>query len=210
MKDSYLTIYRLIAREVEIDDFERWVYAEKGLEDLLGPDEYLGLISLDYRLPSSLYEAEKILRRYIDIGDYHEWYLRRVLQKVIDRTEDAHESIEQCYDLYCDGYDFLDNLGLGYGLSIAVPPSEYGADTWDALASAEQKRLIDGFYPDVRQEAEKVLRWLDTRKIVLTGQGEGTEGIQYQDNRTAEERKPTGYKVAAPARKWWKPWGRHR
>jgi hypothetical protein len=91
-----LIIYKLIAREVEIHEFELWVYSEKELESFLGSDEYLDLISLAYKQPSSLYEAEKILKPHIDIGKYYEWYLRRILQKVIDRPVDAHKYIEQC------------------------------------------------------------------------------------------------------------------
>jgi len=201
-----LITYKLIAREIEIKEFEQWVYSEKGLENLLNSNEYLDLISLSYKQPSSLYEAEKILKRYIDIGKYHEWYLCRVLQKVIDQPNDAHKYIEQCYDMYCDGYGFLDNLGLGYGLAVTVPPSEYNADTWDKLESPEQKKLIESFYPSVREEAEKVINWLNTKKIVLTGHDGECQGIQYTDSRTPEEKVPSGYKVATPTKKWWKLW----
>ncbi|WP_027709740.1 hypothetical protein [Zooshikella ganghwensis] len=206
MNKFELIIYKLIAREIEINEFEQWVYSEKDLESFLSYDEYLNLISLTYKQPSSLYEAEKILKPHIDIGKYYEWYLRRVLQNVIEHPIDAHKYIEQCYDMYCDGYGFLDNLGLGYGLTVTVPPSEYNADSWDKLKSPEQKRLIESFYPSVCEEAEKVIGWLDTGKIVLTGHNGDFQGIQYTDSRTPEEKEPTGYKVATPQKKWWKLW----
>ena len=206
MNKFEIIIYKLIAREIEINDFEQWVYSEKDLESLLSSDEYLDLISLSYKQPSSLYEAEKILKRHINVGKYYEWNLRRIIQKVIDRPTDAHKYIEQCYDMYCDGYGFLDNLGLGYGLSITVPPSDYGASTWDKLETPEQKKLIENFYPGVREEAERVINWLDTNKIVLTGHDGDYQGIQYTDSRTAEEKEPTGYKVATPTKKWWQFW----
>lgn len=197
-----LIIYKLVAREVEINEFEQWVYSEKELESFLSSDEYLDLISLSYKQPSSLYEAEKILKPYIDIGKYYEWYLRRVLQKIIEHPIDVHKYICQCYDMYCDGYGFLDNLGLAYGLAVTVPPPEYGSDSWDKLESSEQQRLIDSFYPNVRKDAEKVIDWLDTRKIVITGHDGDRQGIQYKDSRTPEEKKPTAYKTTSSARKW--------
>ncbi|MEL7352230.1 MAG: hypothetical protein AAF171_10465 [Cyanobacteria bacterium P01_A01_bin.116] len=215
-----LIIYRLIARELEAEAFEQWVYSENALESFLGPDNYLALMSLDYSLPSSLNEAEKICKPYIDIASYHEWSLRRVLQGVIDRPNDASNYIKQCYKLYCDGYGFLDNLGLGYGLAIAVsssglssgpssglssglssgpssgPSCEGDAATGNALTSPAQKKLIDSFYPAICKEAEKVLHWLDVQKIVLTGHDGGAQGIQYSDNRTLKEKAPTAYEVA--------------
>lgn len=207
MKNFELTIFKLIAREIKITYFEQWVYSEKGLEDLLTSDEYLDLISLRYKLPSSLYEAEKILIRYIDLGKYYEWRLKRVLQKVIERPPDAHIYIVQCYDLYCDGYSFLENLGLGYGLAITALPSCSDADNWEELESKKQIELIDSFYPKVRKEAEKVLCWLNSKKIILIGTEGDFEDIIYQDNRTKEEKLPTGNKIATPIKKkWWNLW----
>ncbi|KAA3640755.1 MAG: hypothetical protein DWP95_08140 [Proteobacteria bacterium] len=206
MNKFELIIYKLIAREIEINKFEQWVYSEKDLECFLSPDEYMDLISLNYKQSSSIYDAEKILKPHINIGKYYDWHLRRVLQKVIEHPSDAHKYIEQCYAMYCDGYDFLDNLGLGYGLTVTFPPSIYSADSWDRLKSSEQKRLIDGFYPGVREEAEKVINWLNTEKLVLTGHDGGFQGIQYTDTRTTEEKEPTSYEVATPTKKWWKFW----
>lgn len=206
MNNFELTIYKLIAKEIEISEFEQWVYSEKNLEELLNSEEYLSLISLSYKLPSSLYEAEKILKRYIDIGKYYDWYLRKVLQKIIEHPDNVHKYIEQCYDMYCDGYDFLDNLGLGYGLAITVPPSNYNTGTWDKLETHEQKNLIESFYPDIINETKKVIHWLDTKKIIITGHDGSYQGILYSDSREPEEKEPTGYKVATPTKKWWRFW----
>lgn len=196
MKYFEQTIYKLIESKIEIKDLEQWVYSEKRLEDLLSSDDYLELISLNYRLPSSLYEAQKIFEKYIDYGTYYECRLRRVLQKIIDQPTDVHKYIEQCYDMYCHGYSFLDNLGLGYGLAVAVPSSKYTADSWDKLESIEQKKIIGNFYPGVRIEAKKVLYWIDSRKIILTGYDGNCQCIQYEDTRTPEEKEPTAYKLA--------------
>ena len=206
MNNFDLTVFKLIAREIEIQEFEKWVYAEKELEEILTPDEYLELISQAYKQSSSLYEAEKLLKRYINVDKYHKWYLRRILQKIIDRSVDAHKYIEQCYDMYCKGYYFLDNLGLGYGLAITVPPSNYNGGSWGKLESPEQIKLLDSFYPDVRREAEKVLGWLDSGEISITGHDGSSQGIEYMDIRKKEDKEPTGYKIASPSKKWWKLW----
>ena len=70
MNNFDLTVFKLIAREIEISKFEKWVYEERKLEGILTPDEYLELISQAYKQPSSLYEAEKILKRYVNNGIY--------------------------------------------------------------------------------------------------------------------------------------------
>ena len=188
MTNFQLVVYKLIAQEYELSRFEEWIYSNKELEGILDPEEYLEIISLNYKISSSLYEAERILKRHIDIGKYHEWFVRRVLQKVIDRPSDANKYIEQCYDLYCDGFGFLDNLGLSYGLSIKVPPSNYNAESWSELTSSEQLKLIDNLYPAVAEEAKRVLNWFNNGEIVITGDDGKYQGIKYDDNRSVNKK----------------------
>lgn len=206
MNEFNLIIYKLLLKEIEQSEFEQWVYLEKKLSEVLSFDEYLELISLNYKTPSSLYEAGKILRKYIEIGKCYDWYLRRLLQNIIERPFDVHRYIEECYDLYCDGYDFLDNLGVGYGLAVMVPRQKFKGETWQDLTSQDQQELVNEFYPDVADEAQKVLSWLDSGKIILTGHSGECQGIEYQDNRTAIEKEPTSYKCKVPMRRWWKFW----
>lgn len=72
-----------------------------------------------------------------------------------------------CYDLYCHGFGLLDNLGLGYGLNIKVPPSSYNAESWSELTSSEQLKLIDNLYPAVAEEAKKFSTGLMKVKLSL-------------------------------------------
>ena len=178
-----LIVYKLIAEEHELARFEEWIYSSKELETILDAEEYLAIISLDYSQLSSLYEAEKIFRQYIDTGKYYEWYIIRILQQIIDPPIDAYKYIEQCYDLYCNGFSFLNNLGLNYGLRIRVPPANYSADSWYELTSAEQIKLIDSFYPDVAESAQEVLNWFSDRQIVVIDRDEANKSVDYLDNR---------------------------
>ena len=200
------TLFRLLAREIEVADFEQWVYAHSDLEQALGPDTYVDLISLDYRSSSALSEAEQVLKQQVDWGKYYEWRLRRILQRIVDRPEGVHRDIEQCYDLYCDGYGFLDVLGLAYGLCVASPPPPYRADSWKDLEPAEQDDLLDSFYPGVRDKALEVLGWLDSGTIVLTGHSGDHRGIQYDDHRPSAPAESTDHKPSVLTKPWWKFW----
>ncbi|MDW5417240.1 hypothetical protein R6242_11750 [Iodobacter sp. CM08] len=145
-------------------------------------------IGVNNQTQSSLYEAEKILRKYIDIGKCYEWSLKNVLQNVIDRPCDVHKYIKQLYELYCDGYNFLDSIGLGYGLAITVPHQKYEVDKWYELNSKQQSELIGDLYPAIAYEAKKMIFWLESGKITITEHSGEYQGIKYVDNRTAEEK----------------------
>ena len=187
--NSELTFFRLKSNQIDRDTFEQWLYSNTEIESLVSESDYLDLISINYRAQSSVHDAAKLLEKYFSISKYHEWYLRMIMEKIIKRDEQAERYIIECYNLYCDGYKFLDNIGIGYGLGLNCP-DEYNVN-------------IDDFYPDIRHEAEKVLSWLEERKIVITGHSGQYQGIEYEDLRTGNERKPTGYTVSNPKKVWW-------
>jgi len=191
LSSAELVFFRLVSREIELSKFETWVYSESELEKLLNSDDYLKLISINYKTPSGLYEAEKVLTNYFSIGKYHEWNIRNILKKIIEKPNDVHKYIEQCYDLYCDGFSFMDNLGLGYGLGLTCPD--------------DFNEKVDDYYPQILDEVEKVSGWLDSGKIIITGHSGEYQGIEYDDNRSQKEKQPTGYKKQK-IKKWWQFW----
>ncbi|WP_299495128.1 hypothetical protein [uncultured Shewanella sp.] len=84
-----LVFFKLVAHEIELSVFERWVYCESTLEETLHPDDYLALITISYTTPGALYEAEKVLSNYFSIGKYYEWKIRNILQKIIEKPNDV-------------------------------------------------------------------------------------------------------------------------
>lgn len=115
------------------------------------------------------------------MGKYYEWNIRNILQKIIEKPADVQKYIEQCYDLYCDDFGFMDNLGVVYGIGIAY--SNY----------FDEK--LEDCYPQLLDEVNKVTDWLDNGKIVITGHSVEYHSIEYDDHRNEEEKTPTGYKI---------------
>ncbi len=70
---------------------------------------------------------------------------------------------------------------MGYGLGIVCP--DYYNET------------VEDYSPQILDEVEKVAEWLDSGKSVITGHSGQYQGIEYDDNRSPEEKVPTGYKA---------------
>ncbi len=190
-------------------EFENWLYADKQLESILNSDDYLELISYGYKSDTSKKWLYKLFEKHIDVGEFEKRRIRKLLTKALNRDNDLPEILMTFYDLYCKGYNFFDNLGLGYGLAVEVPRiNNTTADTWDELTKEQKHNLLDSFYPDLETEIKKVLSWLDNGKVVLTGIKDDYNNFQYFDNRTEIEQQPTGYKVATiqHQKPWWKLW----
>lgn len=177
-----------------IPEFEQWLYADKRLEGLLTPEDYLDLISFGYKGEGVKYELTKLLEKHINKGEYEQWKLFRLLRKALQRDSDLPHILMTFYDLYCRGYYFLDNLGLVYGLAVEVP---YGqANSWEELTPEQQQDLLNSFYPGLEEEIKRVIGWLENGKVVLTGVLGEDNHYEYIDNRTEAERSPTAYQVS--------------
>jgi hypothetical protein len=63
------------------------------------------------------------------------------------KTERLPYILMEFYDLYCKGYYFLQDLGLGIGLAVEVPRVNNAiADTWDELTCRATRRTLGQFF----------------------------------------------------------------
>ncbi|GHA66965.1 hypothetical protein [Pontibacter akesuensis] len=184
--------YDTIFGSVALSEFESWVYTDKEIESILSDDEYLELLSFNYKKSGAKYELVNLLTdNYIDLGEYEKWKMLNLLYAAKDKDKRLPNILRQLYDLYCKGYDFLNDLGLGYGLTVEVPPSKYKAETWEEMTEIEKKELIESFYPQLQSDIERAITWIEDGKIILSGNTDEMGHHEYEDLRTEEEKKST-------------------
>ena len=177
-------------------EFEQWLYADKQLETVIDSEDYLDLISFGFKSENAKYGLFRLLEKHIDKGELETRRIYGLLTKALNRDKELPKILVTFYDFYCKGYNFFDNLGLGYGLAIEVPRIENTkADTWDELTQEQKSNLLDSFYPDLETEIKKVIYWLDNRKVILTGIKNQYNHFEYIDNRNEIEKQPTGFKI---------------
>ncbi|AFY73225.1 hypothetical protein Syn7502_01116 [Synechococcus sp. PCC 7502] len=197
IKDKF---FKYLNGSEPITEFEPWIYQTKVLEDILSKDDYLYLISLDFSNKWVKYKIDNILRRYIDLGEYETWKLKHLLFAFINEDGNPQQLLDDIYDLYYDGYYFLESLGLGYELCL---------ESWADLSRSQE---LDSFLQRARGEAQEVLSWLETNKIVIKTAHDDRNHFSVIDTRTEKEKKPTWYKLAKfsnrqQSQPWWKFWG---
>lgn len=180
-KDIKIEFFKFLSGEKPVNDFEGWVYAKSDLEAILGQEDYLNLISLDFSKTSNKYEIGKILERHINIGEFETWNLKNLLTKFISQSEDLDLMLYQFYNLCSRRFHFLSELGIDYGLILFYRSSE---EYQPKLTDLEKKKLLDSLVPGAREEAKKVLNWLDEGKIIITSEKDEFGYYIYIDNRT--------------------------
>ncbi|WP_162051337.1 hypothetical protein [Pontibacter pamirensis] len=182
-----IQFFKVYNNEISIADFEKWLYSTKELEQLLGYDIYIDLISLNFKDRHVKPEVGKIVDPFLDFRKNEERKLRKILTDLNERTDDFAKSLIETYKLYCSGYNFFNNLGLGYGLTFSEDFWDY--NEWEKLTKSEKENRIDRIYVGVKKEAELVLNWLDEENIVPTGEMDDIGHYEYIDKRTDTERK---------------------
>lgn len=95
----------------------------------------------------------------VTFGRFEEIKIRDILTSIIEDKGDLVDLIEEVYDLYCDGYNFLRYLGLAYVLN-GMPREN------DTYNFTEQFRI------NLKSEAKRILSFFDTKKIKITGEYE--------------------------------------
>lgn len=153
--------YNLLKGSLNIQQFEKWVYEtdEVMIDEYFGRGFYFELASLNYKNKYAINDLEKLLFSKVTFGRFEEIKIRDILTSIIEDKGDLVDLIEEVYDLYCDGYNFLRYLGLAYGLN-GMPREN------DTYNFTEQSRI------NLKSEAKRILSFLDTRKIKITGEYE--------------------------------------
>ena len=183
-----LKFYNVLKQNHSISDFENWVYSTKELEQKLPHDLYVDLISMDYKSKYTLHELTKLIGEYVDFGAFEVKQIKTLLKSIIDRDANCATSIAMTYELYCQGYQFLQRLGLKYGLLVTFPAAGNYQKNWTESSSEAQNELLDKFYPEIIVDASNVLAWLEHDKIIIKSTVDGLGRYEYNDFRSQEEK----------------------
>lgn len=182
--------FKIIKGDISLLDFEQWLYDNKEIEKHLDSDDYLNLLSINFKKGGAKYELWKFLKKYIGLEEFEKYKMLELLNEAKQKTEQLPYILMEFYDLYCKGYSFFQDLGLGIGLAVEVPRvNNTTVNTWDELTTEQQKELLDSFSPELEDCIEQAINWFETKKIILTGEQNDLGHYEYQDLRTEKEKK---------------------
>lgn len=148
--------FKLLLEQGSLSEFEILVYNEPSLEKYLTPDDYLALISFDFKDKRSVIDIEKLINPYLDYSKYYSKNLIAVLLSLINRPNDL-EKLATIYDWYCQGYAFLGELATKYGLYAEL--YFWGEEHYGEFSKIELKAI--------KEQANFLYNKLITAQIIL-------------------------------------------
>lgn len=162
---AYRFLDRLLAREVPVRDFERWVYGSPELEAELGPGDYLRLLEFDYGQPDAGHELHKVVA-----GIYER---RRPGMLVPDRvwrlacglaggTLDLAPAVHRLASLWFEGHGWIPLDFVAISSELDELPGPEQRPLWDPAALASKLRewepALDRLAADAADAARRLLR----------------------------------------------------
>lgn len=172
-------IYQVLIKKISLRSFEQWLYENNILESG-NPELYLELISFDYSSQDSYKSFYNNFAKYVNFNKFEADRIKEYLTSIIDRDENSTDAILKIYDLYCNGYGFLQKLGLLYGLCIID-------NSYPVIPKNGYSSIVDKFYPNIIYDTKNVIRWLDEEKIVFKNEDNGWGQFEYDDFRSEAE-----------------------
>jgi len=163
--------YKVFNYEITLHDFADLFYESyKDFEPYMCPDDYLELISFDFDNSYAMYELHKLVKKHINLGEIETRKLLSLLDDARKKSDKTPYALEMLYHLYCDGYYFLQAIGLNYGLCVVVPYNNLGVNHWSELKKQDQEAILNRFYPKLTEECDRIISLLKNKTIVPMGE----------------------------------------
>jgi len=153
-------------------EFEAWVYTTPELEEALGPESYLEMISANYSTNEGVFEARRkaaalleldetgaVARHQAEVARYQaETLATRMLSGEISLLT----GLRKLASLHNNGYDFIPVIFVGLASETDCVPEEGQYQQWEPLALAQQLAKLEFYKPRIIAELESFLA--DTRR----------------------------------------------
>lgn len=182
--------YKVFYLNEDISQLESWIYDTDEIEKTIGSDLYLEIISIDFNKKDSKHEVGEKLRPFVDFQRIEKKNIMDILEGCLIFAERQGVLLGKLYELYCNGYYFLFDLAIGFGLPC-LGASDYPCQTWDELKHEEKLELLSKFQGKLEPIIKCNLEWIDEGKIVFLGARDNIGNWQYEDNRSMDEKEST-------------------
>ena len=166
--------------KIENSDFEEWIYSEKSLEDILGNELYIELISLDFKDKSIKNHISNLVESKINYGNLHKQEIIELIDNTLEKQIPLMKIISSFYDWATKGYLFLGRIDVignfgeqGKSIVHIIDDSMTEGEKWGKLLEVE---------PDFLSYIKEIKANLMNGKVVLTGEKENFDfiGTQYK------------------------------
>lgn len=128
--------YKVYKKEITIKEFENWIYRNESIEQIVGEEVYLQLISLNYNDKDAFPQIGKILFPFTDAKEIKNITILNIMKDLIteylDRKYDRDEIVKRLiYSITFEDIDEYDDEFLNECYYAIYEMNEEGFETSD-------------------------------------------------------------------------------
>lgn len=134
-----------IEGKTNTDEFEAWLYAhEEVLENELGKETYLELVSVNYKHKLAKYNVTKLLESMVDYGALHRVEMITLIDKILAKACGTMEALSSLWEWAMYGYGFFYEMQVignyneqGKSIILAMDDTMTEEEKWNKVSLYE-------------------------------------------------------------------------
>lgn len=141
-------------------EFEAWVYATRELEEALGPESYLEMISANYSTNEGIFEARQkaaALGETDEAGAVARHQAETLATRMLSGEISLLAGLRKLASLYHKGYNFIPVIFSGLESETDCVPEVGQYQQWEPKALARQLKTLEFYKPRIIAELESFL-----------------------------------------------------
>ncbi|MBD3362703.1 hypothetical protein GF362_03220 [Candidatus Dojkabacteria bacterium] len=158
---------KLINSDISIKDFEEWIYTDKTIEKIIGKDNYVTLVSMNYTKSDSKEKVQKYLVELFESLEpelYDKYRVYNILKGMLDGQKDLVSGCRRLVQLRKRGLEFIPKIFVGFDSELDDVPLPEQYSQWNKNALGEKLKKIDYYREDIIKYSKKLIKELDIRK----------------------------------------------
>ena len=150
-KDLRVRFARALLGELELDNFEKWIYANSELEKYLDPNTYLELIASDFSSEDGRRHARELIGSILKpdpqlIGRQE---VQQLLRGMLNGSIDLLTGVRELSRLHSGGLDFIPVIFVGFDSETDSIPAPDKYHLWDQDALKEKLKELNDRYREI-------------------------------------------------------------
>lgn len=151
MESLQKRIFKVIEKQIDIKEFESWLYSKTSLSERMDEDLILELYSFNYNQKGVYYEFRKLFLSFFDEKEFANWKIIANLETLSEGCDVPERILADFYDLGYDDYPYL--ISIGY--------NKYELEDCEYYGWSREKMISE-----IRKEASLLLleiqEWIQT------------------------------------------------
>jgi hypothetical protein len=167
VEEIKLQFYKFLDSQLTIEEIESWIYESPFLEEFLGNDHYIDLISYNFKNKCARDYIQSIVTKFLSLTEYENWRTVNLLTEITKGNIEIVLASRKLRQLYKDQEETLETPLLSIGLAIGYEseldncPIESEYHQWNKEQLKKQLEPVDwyklDFLEDVLKELNKLI-----------------------------------------------------